>query len=68
MQSRKEIGMKASYATLVAETIAIILFVILFPIIVLFAVDRTIAAQDYSAGVEVKGYIFEMNCNVGNFE
>lgn len=60
--------MKTSYATLVAETIAIILFVILFPIIVLFAVDRTIAAQDYNAGVEVKGCIFKINCNAENYE
>jgi len=60
--------MKTTYSTLIAETLVILLFTILFPIAVLFSVDRTIAAQDYNAGIEVKGCIFEMNCKVENFE
>ena len=53
---------------MVVETVSFLLFAILFPIVVLFAVDRTIAAQDYNAGIEVKGCIFEINCKVDNFE
>ena len=53
---------------MVVETVSLLLFVILFPIVVLFVVDRTIAAQDYNAGIEVKGCIFEINCKVENFE
>lgn len=60
--------MKTTYSTLIAETLVILLFTILFPIAVLFSVDRTIAVQDYNAGIEVKGCIFEMNCKVENFE
>lgn len=60
--------MKTTYVTMVAETASLLLFAILFPIFVLFAVDRTIAAQDYNAGIEVKGCIFETNCKVENFE
>lgn len=60
--------MKTPYATIIAGTVATILFAILFPIVVLFTVDRTIAAQDYNAGIELKGCLFKTNCNEGNFE
>ena len=60
--------MKTTYVSMVVETVSLLLFAILFPIVVLFAVDRTIAAQDYNAGIEVKGCIFEINCKVENFE
>ena len=60
--------MKTNYVTMVVETVSFLLFAILCPIVVLFVVDRTIAAQDYNAGIEVKGCIFEINCKVDNFE
>ena len=60
--------MKTTYVTMVVETVSFLLFAILFPIVVLFAVDRTIAAQDYNAGIEVKGCSCEIYCKVENFE
>ena len=60
--------MKTTYVTMVVETVSFLLFAILFPIVVLFVVDRTIAAQDYNAGIEVKGCIFGSDCKVENFE
>ena len=60
--------MKTTYVTMVVEPVSLLLLTILFPIVMLFEVDRAIAAQDYNAGIEVKGCIFETNCKVENFE
>lgn len=60
--------MKTPYCSIIGQTAGLILFAVLFPIIVLYAVDRSISAQDYAAGIPLEGCIFESNCNLGSFE
>lgn len=54
--------MKTPYLTIFGQTATIILFAILLPVAVFYSIDRTIAAEDYAAGIPLRGCIFQSNC------
>lgn len=60
--------MKTPYLTIFGQTATIMLFAILFPIVVLYSIDRTIASEDYAAGIPLKGCIFKSNCVESSYQ
>lgn len=54
--------MKTPYLTIFGQAIGWTIFTILFPVILVYSIDRTIAAEDFAAGVPLEGCIFQSNC------
>lgn len=58
---------KLSYSEIINFIVIAIIAGIIIPLSIFWGVDRTVSANDLSAGYPLKGCIFSYNCNPANF-